>query len=47
MRAVVRHETGHKAAAIADLDWIVERRPPGLDLQRIEQMKAFFLRDSE
>jgi serine protease Do len=47
MRAVVRHETGHEAAAIADLDWILEHRPSGLNLQKIEQMKAFFSRDRE
>ena len=44
MRAVLRHETGQNQAAIADLDWILQRKPPGLDLQRIEQMKEFFSR---
>ena len=47
MRAVVRHETGQVAAAIADLDWILEQRPAGLNLRQIEQMKELFSRDSE
>jgi len=45
MRAVVRHEMGQEAAAVADLDWILEHRPPGLDLRQIERMKAIFQRE--
>lgn len=44
MRAVVRFETGRRDAAVADLDWILERMPPDLDLDRIHQMRDYFLR---
>ena len=42
LRAVVRSQTGRKASAIADLDWILEKQPPGLDLQRIREMREYF-----
>lgn len=44
MRAVLRFETGRKAAALADLDWILQRAPAGLDLRRIQQMRDQFQR---
>ncbi|MFM7072112.1 MAG: tetratricopeptide repeat protein, partial [Planctomycetota bacterium] len=34
-RAVVKFETGRRDAAIADLDWFLEHRPEGVDLDRI------------
>ena len=46
MRAVLRFETGRKAAALADLDWILERSPTGLDLRRVQQMRDQFERMS-
>ncbi len=42
LRAVLRSETGRRAAAIRDLDWILEKQPPGIDLERIRQMRQFF-----
>ena len=42
MRAVLRFENGRKAAALADLDWILQRDPPGLDLRRVQQMRDQF-----
>lgn len=42
MRAVVRFETGRHTAALADLDWILEQNPPGIDLRQIEQMRRYF-----
>ncbi|MFO0868939.1 MAG: tetratricopeptide repeat protein [Pirellulales bacterium] len=42
LRAVVKFETGRREAAVAELDWFFERRPPGLDLERIRQMQDFF-----
>jgi len=45
IRGVVRYETGRHDAAIADLDWILEKMPADLDLDRIHQMREFFLRN--
>jgi regulator of sirC expression with transglutaminase-like and TPR domain len=42
MRAVVRHETGRKAAAVADLDWFLEKTPDGIDLDAIRELKQRF-----
>jgi serine protease Do len=43
LRAIVRFETGRKAAAIADLDWIIEQEPDGIDLEQLRAMRQFFL----
>jgi len=43
MRAVVRFDTGRRDAGIADLDWFLDHPPEGLDLERIRQMRDYFL----
>ena len=42
LRAIVRFETGRRAAAIADLDWFIEQQPNGIDLEQIRAMRQFF-----
>ncbi len=42
MRAIVRFETGRKQAAIDDLDYFLDTRPPELDLNQIQQMRDYF-----
>jgi regulator of sirC expression with transglutaminase-like and TPR domain len=44
MRAVLRSQTGRRAAAVADLDWFLEQRPEGIDLDKIREMREFFSR---
>jgi len=44
MRAMVRFETGRKAAAVSDVDWFLEKKPEGVDLERIGELRAFFLK---
>lgn len=44
MRAVYRHGAGRTRAAVDDLDWILERKPEGLDLNVIRRMRAAFAR---
>ena len=44
MRAVLRAESGRRAAAVADLDWIIEKQPPGVDLEQIMRMRETFSR---
>ena len=43
MRAVVRFETGRRGAAVSDLDWFLDNRPDGLDLDRVARLREFFL----
>ncbi len=43
MRAMVRHETGRKQAAIEDLDWFLQHQPEGINPTMIEQLKTRFL----
>lgn len=40
--AVVRHETGRRAAALAALDWFLEREPEGVDLEAIRGLRDRF-----
>jgi serine protease Do len=42
MRGVVRFETGRQASGVADLDWILKKKPEGLDLNRVQQMRDHF-----
>lgn len=44
MRAVLRFQNGRRDAAIADLDWIIDQAPDGLDLNQIERMRETFSR---
>jgi regulator of sirC expression with transglutaminase-like and TPR domain len=45
LRAILRQQTGRRAAALADLDWFLEHQPPGIDLDRIREMREYFERD--
>ncbi|MBP87093.1 MAG: hypothetical protein CMJ64_10315 [Planctomycetaceae bacterium] len=42
-RAQLRAFGGRLAAAVEDLDWLLERRPEGLDVDRIHQMRSAIL----
>ena len=44
MRAIVRFETGRKQAAVDDLDYFLDTRPPELDLDQIQRMRDYFNR---
>ncbi len=44
MRAVLHAEMGRRAAALADLDWILDAEPPGLDIEQVRRMRAFIER---
>ncbi len=43
MRAILRFQNGRREAAVSDLDWILDLTPPGLDMDRIQQMRDQFL----
>jgi regulator of sirC expression with transglutaminase-like and TPR domain len=42
LRAILRQQSGRHQGALADLDWFLEHQPPGIDLERIREMRAFF-----
>ena len=44
MRAVLRAQTGQKDAALNDIDWLIEHEPAGIDLTRVEELRALVLR---
>ena len=46
MRAVVRHQTGRRQAAVDDLDWFLENSPAGTDMQAIRNLKQRFAEDN-
>ena len=39
LRAVMRARAGWRRAAFVDIDWLLERRPPGVDLDRVREMR--------
>ncbi len=43
-RAGFRYQTGDKRGSIADLDWLLERDPPGLDRERVLQLRNILTR---
>ena len=42
LRAVLRFQTGRRAAALADLDWILVKQPEGIDLDELRAMREHF-----
>ena len=42
LRALLRHQTGHREAALSDLDWFLEHEPPGINLEEIRQLRRRF-----
>jgi S1-C subfamily serine protease/regulator of sirC expression with transglutaminase-like and TPR domain len=39
MRAMVRLESGRRDDGVADLDWIIEREPKNIDLERLRELR--------
>jgi serine protease Do len=39
MRAAVRYQMGRTDAAAEDLDWLLQREPPGVDLDRVREFR--------
>lgn len=44
MRSLIRFRSGYRDAAVSDLNWFLEHQPPGLDLDRIREMRDHFQR---
>jgi S1-C subfamily serine protease/regulator of sirC expression with transglutaminase-like and TPR domain len=44
LRATLRFQTGDLEGAEADVDWLLEKKPEGIDLDRLGQLKRFLQR---
>lgn len=44
LRAVLRAQNGNRAGALADIDWLLENRPEGIDLDRVREFRALLER---
>jgi regulator of sirC expression with transglutaminase-like and TPR domain len=42
LRAVLHFETGRREAAVKELDWFLENKPAGIDLEQIREMQNVF-----
>ncbi len=42
MRAILRHETGRRQAAVEDLDWFLQQPPGTVDVERIRAIRSRF-----
>jgi regulator of sirC expression with transglutaminase-like and TPR domain len=38
-RAVLYYQTERREEALADVEWLIEREPPGVDLARVKQLR--------
>ncbi len=44
MRAVIRSQTGAKAEALADVEWLLDHKPEGVEIDRVQELKRFLTR---
>ncbi len=44
VRAGLRYQAGDKAGALADVDWLLEHEPEGIDLDRVRQLRRVLTR---
>ena len=42
LRAIVQFESGRRTAAVSGLDWFLEKKPAGIDLDQVRQMQEHF-----
>ncbi|MGI8980029.1 MAG: tetratricopeptide repeat protein [Pirellulaceae bacterium] len=42
LRAILHHETGRREQAVQDLNWFLENKPAGIDLEQIREMQNAF-----
>ncbi|MCE9527977.1 MAG: tetratricopeptide repeat protein [Planctomycetales bacterium] len=42
LRAILHYETGRREQAVQDLNWFLEAKPAGIDLEQIREMQNAF-----
>ncbi|HZL88420.1 MAG TPA: tetratricopeptide repeat protein [Pirellulaceae bacterium] len=42
LRAIVQFETGRRDAAVTGLEWFFEKKPAGVDLDQVREMREYF-----
>jgi regulator of sirC expression with transglutaminase-like and TPR domain len=45
MRAVLRRDVGDRAGALADIDWLLQNQPEGVDLDRVREFRQLIERE--
>jgi regulator of sirC expression with transglutaminase-like and TPR domain len=45
-RAFYRYQNGQGRLALDDIDWLLAHEPPGIDLERVAQLRAVLARNS-
>lgn len=44
MRAVLRYQNGQRRESLADVNWLIENEPEGLDMQRVLELRRLLVR---
>jgi regulator of sirC expression with transglutaminase-like and TPR domain len=44
LRAMVRFQAEDRPGALADVDWLLEKQPPGIDLERVRELRQVLTR---
>jgi serine protease Do len=47
MRAVVLAQSGDREGALKDIDWLLEKQPKGVDLERLQQFRRSLMHDEQ
>jgi serine protease Do len=47
MRAGVRYQQGDREGALADMDWLIEHEPEGIDLEQVRKMRRLLTEDGK
>lgn len=45
LRIVLRHQAGDALGSLADVDWLLEQSPPGIDRGRLEELREFLVHE--
>lgn len=45
MRAILRYQTGQRALARVDTDWLIEHEPKGIDLKHVRELQKLLARE--
>jgi regulator of sirC expression with transglutaminase-like and TPR domain len=47
LRAGLRYQQGDKEGALADMDWLIEHEPEGIDLEQVRKMRRILTEDGK
>ncbi len=47
LRAGLRYQQGDREGALADVDWLIEHEPEGIDLEQVRKMRRVLTEDGK